>query len=146
MNYQFVKFAKSITLKNFLKKKMPANTNVFRYNFHKDTSDKDQLMMIWQIKNYFFPPKKFLDTSKTYFLLKGKLNIFIFNSKGKVIQKHYLDSSNPICKIKKNIYHADIAKTKIAIHCEITNHSFVKRKIKFLDKKYLSKIKKKLIS
>ena len=58
MNYQFVKFAKSITLKNFLKKKMPANTNVFRYNFHKDNNDKDQLMMIWQIKNYFFPPKK----------------------------------------------------------------------------------------
>ena len=142
MSHQFIKFSKSITLKKFLKKKIPDNKNVFRYNFHKDNNDKDQLMMIWQIKDYFFPPKKFLDTSKTYFLLKGKLNILIFDSKRKILQKHYLDSLNPICKIKKNIYHADVAKTKVAIHCEITNHSFSKRKVKFLDKKYLPKIKK----
>ena len=146
MSHQFIKFSKSITLKSFLKKKIPANTNVFRYNFHMDNNDKDQLMMIWQVKNYFFPPKRFLDSSKTYFLLKGKLIIFIFDAKGKILQKHYLDSSNPMCKLKKNIYHVDVAKTKVAIHCEITNHSFSKRKIKFLDKKYLSKIKKSIIS
>ena len=146
MSHQFIKFSKSITLKSFLKKKIPANTNVFRYNFHMDNNDKDQLMMIWQVKNYFFPPKRFLDSSKTYFLLKGKLIIFIFDAKGKILQKHYLDSSNPMCKLKKNIYHVDVAKTKVAIHWEITNHSFSKRKIKFLDKKYLSKIKKSIIS
>tara|TARA_B100001057_G_C22787640_1_gene926271 strand:- start:184 stop:624 length:441 start_codon:yes stop_codon:yes gene_type:complete len=146
MNYKFIKFSKSITLKKFLKKKIPSKTNVFRYNFHKNNEDKDQLMMIWQKKNYFFPPKKFLDSSKIYFLLKGKLTIFILDAKGKIIQKYYLDSTNPLCKLKKNVYHVDVAKTKIAVHCEVTNHSFSRRKIKFLNNKYLTKIKKSIIS
>ena len=146
MNYKFIKYSKSISLKKFLKKKMPEKTKVFRYNFHKNKNDKDQLMMIWQVKNYFFSPKKFLDTSKIYFLLKGKLSIFVLDSKGKIIKRHNLDSTNPVCKLKKNVYHVDIAKSKVAIHCEITNHSFINRKIKFLDSKYLSKIKKSIIS
>tara|TARA_B100000902_G_C27294165_1_gene908924 strand:- start:1261 stop:1707 length:447 start_codon:yes stop_codon:yes gene_type:complete len=141
MTFKFIKFDKSVSLKKYLNKKLSKNTNVFRYNFHKNNSDKEQLMMIWQRKNYFFPPKKFLDTSKTYFLLKGKLDVFIFNSKGKIIQTCYLSQLNPVCRIKRNVYHCDVAKSKIAIHCEITNHSFLGRKMKFLDNKYFLKIK-----
>ena len=145
MNHKFLTFQKSVSLKKFLSKKLPNNKSVFRYNFHKNNNDKDQLMMIWQRKNYFYPPKKFLDTSKTYVLLSGRLNLYILNPKGKIIKLHRLDKSDQICKIKKDVYHIDVAKSKIAIHCEITNHSFNDRKMKFLNKKNFLKIKKLIL-
>ena len=103
-------------------------------------------MMIWQKKNYYFPPKKFLDTQKIYFLNKGKLNIYIFDVSGRLLQIHKLSKNNPICKIKKNVFHADVAKSSYAIHCEVTAHSFKSRKIVFMNLKNESKIKQILIS
>ena len=144
--YRLIKFNHAITLQKFLKKKLKKGQKVFRYIFHKDEKDKDQLMMIWQKKNYYFPPKKFLDTQKLYFLNKGKLNIYIFNASGKLLQTHKLSKDNPICKIKKNVYHADVAKSSYAIHCEVTAHSFRNRKIVFMNLKNESKIKQILIS
>ena len=144
--HKFIKFKHAITLQKFLKKKLKKGQNVFRYNFHKDEKDKDQLMMIWQKKNYYFPPKKFLDVQKVYFLNKGRLNVYIFDANGKLLQTHKLSKDNPVCKIKKNVYHADIAKSSYAIHCEITAHSFKKRKMIFMKLKNESKIKKILFS
>ena len=144
--YKFIKFNYAITLQKFLKKKLKKGQKVFRYIFHKDDKDKDQLMMIWQKKNYYFPPKKFLDTQKLYFLNKGKLNIYIFNSSGKLLQIHKLSKDNPICKVKKNVFLADVAKSSYAIHCEVTAHSFKSRKIVFMKLKNESQIKQILIS
>ena len=144
--HKFIKFNHAITLQKFLKKKLKKGQKVFRYIFHKNEKDKDQLMMIWQKKNYYFPPKKFLDTQKLYFLNKGKLNIYIFDASGRLLQIHKL-SKNKISKsIKKNVYHADVAKSSYAIHCEVTAHSFRNRKIVFMNLKNESKIKQILIS
>ena len=137
--YKFLKYSDSIELQKYAKKKIKFD-KVFRFNFHKNINDEDQLMMIWQKKNYYYPPKKFLDSHKIYILIKGKLNVYIFDHKGNVKQTHYLSKSNNICRIKKNVYHADIANTNISIHCEVTNHSFNGRKIKFLSSKYNKKI------
>ena len=49
---------------------MPEKTKVFRYNFHKNKNDKDQLMMIWQVKNYFFFSKKISRYFKNIFFTK----------------------------------------------------------------------------
>ena len=144
--HKFIKFNHAITLQKFLKKKLKKGQKVFRYIFHKNKKDKDQLMMIWQKKNYYFPPKKFLDTQKIYFLNKGKLNIYIFDASGRLLQIHKLSKDNPICKVKKNVFHADVAKSSYAIHCEVTAHSFKSRKIVFMDLKNESKIKQILIS
>tara|TARA_B100000787_G_scaffold143980_1_gene113698 strand:- start:338 stop:775 length:438 start_codon:yes stop_codon:yes gene_type:complete len=144
--HKFIKFNHAITLQKFLKKKLKKSQKVFRYIFHKNEKDKDQLMMIWQKKNYYFPPKKFLDTQKIYFLNKGKLNIYIFDASGRLLQIHKLSKDNPICKVKKNVFHADVAKSSYAIHCEVTAHSFKSRKIVFMDLKNESKIKQILIS
>ena len=144
--YKNIKFKHSITLKKFLNKKLKKDQNIFRYNFHDTKNDKDQLMMIWQKKNYFYPPKKFLDSQKIYFLNKGKLNVYIFDKNGKLLKVHKLSKENPVCKIKRNVYHADVAKSSYAIHSEVTAHSFNKRKIVLLSIKNLSKIKKILIS
>ena len=94
--HKFIKFNHAITLQKFLKKKLNKDQKVFRYIFHKDEKDKDQLMMIWQKKNYYYPPKKFLDSHKIYILIKGKLNVYIFDHKGNVKQIHYLSKSNNI--------------------------------------------------
>ena len=144
--FKFIKSKNSLTLNKYLKKKLKKNESIFRYNFHNNNDDSNQLMMIWQKKNYFFPPKKFLDSHKIYILMKGKLNIYIFNSKGKLLKIHKLTKVDPVCRLKKNVFHADVAKTSQAIHCEITNHSFNKRKMIFLKKKYYSKVKKILKS
>ena len=143
--HKIFKFNHAITLQKYLKNKLKKGQKVFRYIFHKNENDKDQLMMIWQKKNYYFPPKKFLDSQKIYFLNKGRLNIYIFDVVGKLLQIHKLSKNNPICKIKKNVYHADVAKSSYAIHCEVTSHSFKNRKIIFLNRNQ-SKIKKILIS
>jgi cupin fold WbuC family metalloprotein len=144
--FKFINSKHSLTLKKYLKKKLSKNQNIFRYNFHKNNNDTNQLMMIWQKKNYFFPVKKYIDSHKIYILMKGKLNIYIFDSFGKLLKKHKLTKSDPICRINKNTYHADVSKSQQAIHCEITNHSFNKRKMIFLKKKYYSKINKILIA
>lgn len=144
--HKFIKFNYATTLQKYQKKKLKKDQKVFRYIFHKNEKDEDQLMMIWQKKNYYFPPKKFLDSQKIYFLNKGRLNIYIFDAGGKLLQIHKLSKNNPICKIKKNVYHADVAKSSYAIHCEVTSHSFKNRKIVFLNSKNQSKIKKILIS
>jgi cupin fold WbuC family metalloprotein len=143
--YKFIKYRDSIELNKFLKNKKLTSNSVFRYNFHQSNNDKDQLMMIWQKKNYLYPPKKFLDSHKIYILMKGKLKVCIFNSKGNIKKVHTLTKANNICRLKKNVYHADFATSNISIHCEITNHSFKKRKIKFLNKKFLKKINKNLM-
>ena len=144
--YKNIKFNHSITLKKFINKKLKKNQNIFRYNFHENNKDKDQLMMIWQRKNYFYPPKKFLDSQKLYFLNKGKLNVYIFNKNGRLLKVHKLSKENPVCKVKKNVYHADVAKSSYSIHCEVTAHSFINRKNVFMRIKNQSKMREILIS
>ncbi len=144
--YKFIKFKHSITLEKFFKKKFKKEQNVFRYNFHENENDKDQLMMIWQKKNYFHFPKKFSDSQKIYFLNKGKLNVYIFKKNGKLLKIHKLTKKNPVCKVKKNVYHTDVAKSTYSIHCEVTSHSYKNRKIVFMNIKYQNKIRKILIS
>ena len=68
--------------------------NVERINLHENTSDKDQLMIIWQKKNYCHRPKKFLDSHKVFFCLKGKLKIFVLSNSGKIISSFILDDKN----------------------------------------------------
>ena len=144
--HKLIKFSHSISLNRFLKKKLKKGQKVFRYIFHENDNDKDQLMMIWQKKNYYFPPKKFLDTQKIYFLIKGKLNIYIFDKNHNLKKVHKLSKDNPVCKIKKNVYHADVAKSNFAVHCEVTFHSFKNRKMVFMNKKNQSKLRKILLS
>ena len=99
--YKYIKFNHAITLQKFLKKKLKKGQKVFRYIFHKNKNDKDQLMMIWQKKNYYFMPKKFTTSQQIYFLNKGRLNIYIFDAGGKLLQTHKLSKDNPVCKVKK---------------------------------------------
>ena len=118
---------------------------VERINLHENTSDKDQLMIIWQKRNYLHKPKKFLDSHKIFLCLKGKLKIYILSNSGKITNSFTLDDQiNNFCRIKKNVMCADIPITNFALHCEITNHSFLKRKIKYISDKAFQTFKNKI--
>ena len=57
--YKFIKYKDSIELNKFLKNKKFISNGVFRYNFHQNNNDKDQLMMIWQKKIIFTRQRSF---------------------------------------------------------------------------------------
>ena len=57
--HKFIKYKDSVELQKFVKLKKIKSNKVFRYNFHNNNADKDQLMMIWQKKNMFIPQKSF---------------------------------------------------------------------------------------
>ena len=121
------------------------NKNYNRVCFHRDLNDKHQEMIIYQKKFAFYPPKKNLMTDQSFFIIKGKLMILIFDSKGKILNKVILHKKNNfICRVKKGIYHCDLPLTKNTIHFETNNHAFNKRKIKFLDRKYFKNLDKLL--
>ena len=109
-----------------------------RVCFHNNISDPHQEMLISQKKLSFYPPKKNISTDQTFLIIKGKLMILIFDSKGKILEKVLLSKKkNYICRVKKNIYHCDVPLSNNTIHYESNNHSFKTRKIRFLKKKYL---------
>ena len=92
-------------------------------------------MLISQKKLSFYPPKKNISTDQTFLIIKGKLMILIFDSKGKILEKVLLSKKkNYICRVKKNIYHCDVPLSNNTIHYESNNHSFKTRKIRFLKK------------
>ena len=68
-------------------------------------------------------------------VLEGKADLYIFNSKGKVIGKHLLGNTKSkrihYYRINKKIIHTLIIKSKFFIFKETTNMMFNKRKMIF---------------
>ena len=65
--HKLIKFSDSISLNRFLKKKLKKGQKVFRYIFHENDNDKDQLMMIWQKKKLLLSSKKIFRYAKDLF-------------------------------------------------------------------------------
>ena len=116
--------------------------NFKRICLHDSLNDTNQEMIIYQKKLIFYPPKKYTTSDQTFFIIKGKLIIIIFDSRGKILEKFLLDKNNLLCRVKKGIYHCDIPLTEDTIHFESNNHSFKKRKVIFLQSKYLKSLNK----
>ena len=143
----YLKYVKNIKLIN-LKSLISLNKKILTSNFnqrlclHKNVKDTHQEMVIIQHKNNFFPPKKNTKSDQTFFILKGKLLILIFNSKGKILSRTILSKKNNLLiRVKKNTYHCDIPLTKIAIHLETKNCKFDKSTNKLAKFKFDYKIK-----
>ena len=116
-----------------------------RICLHKKINDRHQEMFIFQKKKNFFPPKKNLKSDQSFFIIKGKLLILVFNNKGKIRKKIILKKNGTFyARIKKNIYHCDIPISKYSIHLETKNCIFKKNinriaKFKFCPKSILKK-------
>tara|TARA_Y100001970_G_C14259345_1_gene878516 strand:+ start:6470 stop:6913 length:444 start_codon:yes stop_codon:yes gene_type:complete len=102
-----------------------------RIILHKKNSPQQE-MIIAQKKNYYYPVKKNTQSDQTFTILHGKLLILIFSKRGKLIKKILLSQNkNIICRIKKNIFHCDIAISKFSLHLETKSGVFKKNTNKF---------------
>tara|TARA_B100000989_G_scaffold248137_1_gene195523 strand:+ start:2386 stop:2835 length:450 start_codon:yes stop_codon:yes gene_type:complete len=117
---------------------------------HDNHHDEDQGMLIMQKKNYFHKPKKNLTSNQTFVIISGKLLVLTLDKRGKILKKTLLSKKdNLICRIKKNTFHCDIALKNNTLHYETTTHSFLKRKLVYLNQnsyKSFQKNLKKIIS
>ena len=136
-------FPKQTNIKKINLTILKKTNNNFKIIFlHDSLSDTNQEMVIYQKKLIFYPPKKYTTSDQTFLIIKGKLIIIIFDSRGKILEKFLLGKKNLLCRIKKGIYHCDIPLTKDTIHFESNNHSFKKRNVIFLQSKYLKNLNK----
>ena len=107
-----------------------------RYCLHKKNKDKHQEMLIVQKKGKFFPPKKNVFSDQSFLLLKGRLLIIIFSSKGRIKKKIILSKKDFYLRIKKNTYHCDIPLTNYSVHLETKNCLFTKKTNKLASFKF----------
>ena len=135
---------KKITLKQL---KLKLHKKFKRVCFHNNINDSHQEMVISQKKLNIYPPKKNTTTDQTFLIIRGKLMILIFNSRGKILEKVILSKKkNYLCRVKKNVYHCDVPLLNNTIHYESSNQAFKTRKIEFLKEKYLKNFNKFLKS
>ena len=91
-------------------------------------------MVICQRRSTWFWPKKNLNNSRQFTVLKGKLFVACINDTGEsIINSVILDSqkNNYIFRVAPNVFHVDFPLTDIAIHLETTDstpdpHIFLK--------------------
>ena len=123
---------KKITLKQL---KLKLQKKFKRVCFHNNINDSHQEMVISQKKLNTYPPKKNTTTDQTFLIIRGKLMILIFNSRGKILEKVMLSKKkNYLCRVKKGVYHCDVPLSNNTIHYESSNQAFKRRKIEFLKK------------
>ena len=114
------------TLKNLKRNQK----GIKRICLHQNLSAKLHFMILDLKKNFFYPRHAHADSIEIIFIIKGKLNIFIWN-KGldKKYKKIVLNSTNKFCLIPKNIFHKTISLTSTCIYAEIKNGPFNKKKL-----------------
>ena len=101
---------------------------------HLSKNSKVQEMMIFALKNSYMPPHRHPPgNSETYHVISGKLDLYIFNIKGKVIKKISLESfkRNSIKKFyyrtsSGNFWHMPVVKSRECIFHEIYSGPFKK--------------------
>ncbi len=119
-----------------------------RICIHSSTSDRVQEMIIFAFKNSFMPPHKHSNyKSESYHIIEGKMDLYIFDDRGKIVDKlilkknnnkkdsiFYYRSNNP------NFWHMPVVKSKYCIFHEIFSGPFVKKK-NIIFPKWIEKIK-----
>lgn len=101
-----------------------------RICLHENLSAKLHFMILDLKKNFFYPRHAHTDSVEIVFVIKGKLNILIWN-KGlnKKYKKIVLNSKSKFCLIPKNIFHKTWSLTSSCIYAEIKNGPFSKQKL-----------------
>ena len=95
-----------------------------RICLHPNDKAKAHNMIILERGKNIFPPHKHLAKGETFHVIKGKLKVLVFDSKGKLKVKIIL-KSNELFRLKKNSYHAVIALTDPVIYHESTSGPFL---------------------
>ena len=107
-----------------------------RICIHSSKKDLVQEMIICAFKNSFMPPHKHSELkSESYHIIEGKMDLYIFNDEGKVVDLinlkknnskndsiFYYRSNNP------NFWHMPVVKSKVCLFHEIFSGPFIKKK------------------
>lgn len=126
--------------------------NNSRVCLHPDTDSKMHEMLIYQTEKNFFPPKKQLTSEKSFFIIKGRIAICVFEETGQLKDFIILgDSSNIFCRIPPGVIHMDLTISEFSVHLEGVPGPYKKDDCIFPDwfdginrKDFLSSIKAKL--
>lgn len=98
-----------------------------RVCIHLSRSSKVQEMIIYVLKNSYMPPHKHpAGNSESYHVISGKLDLYIFNKKGDIIEKISLESYKKNSNKKfyyrtnsGNFWHMPVVQSKECIYHEI---------------------------
>ena len=116
-----------INKKNIKEMMLLSNTNNkcnLRICLHKNSKAKAHTMIILERGKNIYPPHRHKTKGECYHVIKGKLKIIIFNSKGEVKLKIILTKGD-LFRIKENSYHSIIALTDPVIYHESTSGPFL---------------------
>ena len=144
----------------YLKKLASKNkTRKIRLCTHRNTKDNLHEMLIVHNKNYYVWPHKHLNSTESFNIIDGKLDIVFFSNTGKIIDwlpmGAFHTGRNFYYRLPKSHYHTVVIRSKVAVFHEITKGPFLKKKTilapwapdrnnKSAVKKYLKKLKLEL--
>ena len=133
-----INFGKLISINksivNELKRKsLKSKKNRYRICLHKNKNNLVNEMIIVSNKyNYFRPHKHPNGIEESYSIIEGKLNVYIFDSKGKIIKKIEMGPYNSglecNLRISTNIWHMPLALSTQTVYHEVLRGPFVKSK------------------
>ena len=116
-----------------IKKSKNSKKKIFRLCVHKNKKDHIHQMFIVHPKNYFVHPHKHKN-EESMFVLKGSVDIVLFNEKSKVKKIIRMGDYNSgkifFYKLPKNTFHTLIINSKKLIFYEVTKGPFSKRNSK----------------
>ncbi len=108
-------------------KAINSNNKRSRVCIHLSRSSQVQEMIIHALKDSYMPPHKHPSgNSETYHVISGKLDLYLFNTKGKILKKISLEEYNKKKNSKfyyrthsGNFWHMPVVKSKECIFHEI---------------------------
>ena len=105
------------------------NKKNLRINLHSSNLAKYHDMIIFQRKNTYIKPHKHLSGGETIHIIKGKLEVILFDKVGKIKAKKLMDNKNNfIYRIPHFYYHTYKILSNIAVYHEDKKGPFIKNK------------------
>ena len=99
-----------------------------RICLHKNMNERLHQMVILHHRGIYRRPQKHIRRDETYQMIKGKMALLIFGTKGEVINAKILDKYDLfICRIRRGLWHVTIPVTPYVIFHEVKSGRFNRR-------------------
>jgi cupin fold WbuC family metalloprotein len=120
----------NIDYKNIFNKLSYSSNGIKRICLHKSEKSKLHIMILQTKKGFKFPKHSHLDTNEFLFILKGKLELTIYNSHN-IKKKVLFGNSKDMTLIKKGVPHSTNPLSDKCIYLEVKNGPYNRQKVKF---------------
>ncbi len=106
-----------------------------RVNLHHSASDGLHEMIIVHFRDNYIPPHKHSNKSESFHLIKGELDVVLFDSKGdirEIVPMGDGKSNKAICyRIIPDIWHSIVPRTESVVFHEVTGGPFIPNQTDF---------------